>query len=914
MMNGTPLKNALPRIRFWELLTLLLLAAVVSGYFYHQYQTQQRRHTQHHIEALEVAYRSTLQTYRLDIVTRLRYQILQPEVFALMAQAQHAPETELAVLRGQLYRQLKSVYEELQGLGLYQFQFHLPDDRVLLRFHLPHEVGDALYALRPSLYIANTHQHPVSGFEIGRTRSGFRNVYPIMDQGRHLGSVELSHPFEHLQTHLQHLLNDSEYTFLLDRRAVLQRIEPPYLEKYAPSALHPEYMHENPAITRLLRHASPTPLMHALAPSLRQNPDIQRQMHAGQTFAVPLIHHGQGYTVTFLAISDLSGYPIAYVVRLAESPELPAQRDALVLQYLLALALLLGLALAIHHLRRQQQRLRLYAQIFQHSGEAILVTDRDNRIIDINPAFTHLTGYELHEIRYQNPRLLKSQHTHPQIYQNLWETLKQTGHWQGELWDRRKDGSVYPKWVSISVIRDEGHAITHHIASFIDISERKAAEAHIERLAHHDALTGLLNRYSLESRLEQALFSAKREYHTLAVLFIDMDRFKLINDTLGHSVGDCLLQDVARRLLQNVRESDIVARQGGDEFVVVLINPDSTHGVTLIAHKILKSLAHTYTIEEHSLHTSPSIGVAMYPHDGDTVDTLLKNADTAMYHAKEQGRNNIQFFAEEMTQQANERMALERDLRQALAKQQLSLRYQPQVKADTQKVCGFEALLRWEHPEKGFIPPDRFIALAEEAGLIEDMGAWVLEEACAQLSRWQTQGFHGLRMAINLSAYQLRSPRLVEQVQQCLQRYALSAEDLELEVTESVAMESPEQAIEQLRALRDVGVRLAIDDFGTGYSSLAYLKHLPIQTLKLDRSFVHNIESDSNNAAISAATVALAHTLGLEVVAEGVENPAQRDLLAYEHGCDYLQGYLFGKPETAAQATVYLQQTLGVRT
>ncbi len=547
-----------------------------------------------------------------------------------------------------------------------------------------------------------------------------------------------------------------------------------------------------------------------------------------------------------------------------------------------------------------EEALRLYANVFEHSGEAILITDRENRIVAINQALTHYTGFEIDDLRGQNPRVLASGHTPPETYQALWAAVHSTGFWQGELWDRRKDGGAYPKWAAISVIRDAAGEVTHHIASFTDISERKAAEARIDYLAHHDPLTGLFNRFNLENRLSQAILQARRDNTVLAVMFIDMDRFKVINDTLGHHAGDQLLVEVARRLERCVRESDIVARLGGDEFVVVLTGLAEGMDAAPLAEKILRALAAEYAVAGHHLHSAASIGISVFTaggEDGEDGETLMKHADTAMYHAKDQGRNNYQFFTARMNAAASERMLLERDLRAALAGGQFMLYYQPKVNAADGALRGVEALVRWNHPQQGLIPPLRFIPVAEETGMIEALGAWVLEEACRQLAAWRREGFD-LGMAVNLSAQQLRSPQLIAEVASAMARHGLRSGDIELEITESVAMADPAHAIDQLRALRALGVDLAIDDFGTGYSSLAYLKLLPIQTLKLDRAFVRDIEDDTNDAAISAATLALAHSLGLRVVAEGVETTGQRDFLV-AHQCDLLQGYLYGRPQPA---------------
>ncbi len=555
----------------------------------------------------------------------------------------------------------------------------------------------------------------------------------------------------------------------------------------------------------------------------------------------------------------------------------------------------------ITELRHAEEALRLYANIFEHSGEAIMVTDHDNRIIAVNPAFTRQTGYDLAQIAGCDPSILSSGRTPRETYTAMWAALEERGYWQGELWDRNRNGTVYPKWAAISAIRDVQGRITHYIAGFTDISERKAAEERIEHLAHHDSLTGLFNRYNLEIRLSQALLSAHRDGSHLAVMFIDLDRFKVINDTLGHHIGDLLLMEVAHRLRHCVRESDIVARLGGDEFVVVLGGLATPEEASPVAAKILHTLGQPYEIGRDRLHTSPSIGISVYPEDGTDSGTLMKNADTAMYHAKEQGRNNLQYFTAALNAAAGERMALERELRLAIEAGQFELHYQPQFAALAPAgtlPCGVEALVRWRHPQRGLVPPLRFIPIAEETGLIEAIGTWVLDEACRQFAQWKATGSGPARISVNLSAHQLRNPALVANIARLLTRYALKEDELELEITESVAMSDPAGAIEQLQALRAIGVRLAIDDFGTGYSSLAYLKRLPIQVLKLDREFVRDIESDPNDAAISAATLTLAHSLGLEVVAEGVETEAQREFLV-AHRCDKLQGYLLGRPEPA---------------
>lgn len=563
---------------------------------------------------------------------------------------------------------------------------------------------------------------------------------------------------------------------------------------------------------------------------------------------------------------------------------------------------------AFESLTTAEARTRLFSSVFQQGGEAFVVTDRENRIVEVNDAFTRLTGYSPAEVIGRNPRILSSGHTTPDEYRDMWRAIERKGFWQGEMWDRYKDGHTYPKWMTISVVRDNEGRIGNYIATFANISELKAAEDKIRFLAHHDALTGLPNRLNLQARLDQILAVARREGQQVAVVFIDLDNFKHINDSLGHKVGDGLLVEVANRLRNCVRASDVVARLGGDEFVVVLENAGAL-AVPQVVDKIIKSLAAPCRIDEFNLHTMASFGISLFPDDGEAVEVLMKNADTAMYHAKAIGKNGYQFFATAMNVAATERLALESDLRQALAEGHLCLHFQPQIDVPSGRVVGMEALARWPHPERGMIPPDKFIPIAEQSGLIIALGAWVLDEALRQLTEFEKSGLSGLRVAVNLSAHQLRDPGLPDAIDEALGRHGLAPSRLELEITESVAMDNPEKTAQLFGQLRKKGIGLAIDDFGTGYSSLAYLKQLPFHRLKIDRSFVKDIEDDKNDAVICAATLSLAHSLGLEVVAEGVETPAQHAFLA-GLGCDLVQGYYYSRPLPPAACADYIRAAM----
>ena len=568
---------------------------------------------------------------------------------------------------------------------------------------------------------------------------------------------------------------------------------------------------------------------------------------------------------------------------------------------------MLGTSQDVTGLHQMESRLQLLASAFQCSGEAILITDRDNNIVTVNPAFTRLTGYAEEEAIGRNPRFLSSGRTTPEEYREMWRAIIEHGFWQGEVWDRRKDGGTYPKWVSISVITNSEGETSHYIAHFTDVSSERAAEAQLQHMAHHDALTGLLNRLSLKGRLDQALAAARRDGVRVALLFIDLDRFKVINDTLGHHIGDKLLIEVAARLKDSVRDSDVVARLGGDEFVIMLSDMENSASAAVVAEKLVRNIGDPYRIDGYDLYTTPSIGVAIFPSDGENGDVLMKNADAAMYHAKAAGRNNFQFFDARMNDAALERLKIEHSLRQALAREEFCVHYQPIIEIASGQVSAFEALVRWEHPEMGMVPPGNFIGIAEETGLIQPIGEWVFWTACRQLAEFNTAGFRGLKMCINISAMQLRNGNLPILARGAIEAFGLEPETLVFEITESVAMQKPEETARILQQLSEMGVGLAIDDFGTGYSSLSYLRMFPIDHLKLDRSFVQEIGKGPGSSVICDATIGLAHNLGLKLVAEGVETQAQYDYLQQE-GCDLIQGYLFSRPIPATDALVFIRQ------
>ncbi|MBI3773428.1 MAG: EAL domain-containing protein [Gammaproteobacteria bacterium] len=559
------------------------------------------------------------------------------------------------------------------------------------------------------------------------------------------------------------------------------------------------------------------------------------------------------------------------------------------------------------HLRDQEETLRLAAHVFDSSSEGIVFTDANTRIVAVNKAYTEITGYSREEILGQNPRLFQSHWQDRDFYEGMWHALRSDGHWEGEIWDRRKDGSLYAQWLTINANRDEAGQISHYVGICTDITERKQTQERIQHLAYHDPLTDLPNRLLLQDRIGLAIAEAQRDKTMIAVLFMDLDRFKTINDSLGHLVGDKLLQQVAQRLASCLHEADTISRIGGDEYVIVLPNIAETSKVADIAHDILKALSAPVLVEGRTFHTSASIGISLYPNDGQDVQTLMKYADTAMYHAKENGRNNFQFFTPQLNLWASERLAMENDLRLALERSEFLIHYQPQVDAISGRVVGLEALLRWQHPEKGMLLPNRFIPTAEETGLIIPLGEWVLRSVCSQGVLWQQQGLQPLPIAVNLSAVQFRQADLVQSISRTLDSTGLPPQFLELELTESMLMQQSAPNTAMLERFSSMGIKLSIDDFGTGYSSLSYLKRFPIDRLKIDQSFVRDITTDSEDAAIVTAIIALAHSLEIEVIAEGVETRQQRDFL-YRQGCYLYQGYLCARPMPAEDVAAYLQQ------
>ena len=559
--------------------------------------------------------------------------------------------------------------------------------------------------------------------------------------------------------------------------------------------------------------------------------------------------------------------------------------------------------------RRAEQWERIAATAFE-SQQGMFITDARAVILRVNQAFTDITGYTADDCIGKTPKLLSSGRHDASFYAAMRETLVRTGTWQGEIWNRRKNGEIYPEWLTISAVKDNEGRVTNFVSMLTDITMRKAAQEEIRHLAFYDALTGLPNRRLLHDRLRLALMASARRDRQGALLFIDLDNFKTLNDTLGHDMGDRLLQQVGKRLSGCVRERDTVARLGGDEFVVMLEDlgqraDDAAGQSRNIGEKILAVLNRPYDLDGQEYHNTPSVGITLFGGGNDGIDELMKRADLAMYEAKAMGRNTLRFFDPQMQAVVTARASLEKDLREALQKRQLLLFYQPQVDAAGSAI-GAEALVRWQHPRRGMVSPAEFIPLAEETGLILPLGLWVLETACAQLAVWDAQpGRECFSVSVNVSARQFRQPNFVEQVLAVLASSGANPRNLKLELTESMLLDNTQEMIARMSALKERGVGFSLDDFGTGYSSLSYLKRLPLDQLKIDQSFVQDLLTDPNDEVIARTIVVLASTLGLSVIAEGVETVEQRDALAAQ-GCHAYQGYLFSRPLPVADFDAFL--------
>lgn len=554
-----------------------------------------------------------------------------------------------------------------------------------------------------------------------------------------------------------------------------------------------------------------------------------------------------------------------------------------------------------------EERLRLHAAAVASTRDAVVITDLEARILATNPAFTEITGYSEAAVLGENPRILNSGRHDRAFFQSMWASLLETGHWQGEIWNRRKSGEIYPGWLSISTVRNSEGAPTHYVAVATDLTQLRQSEEKSQRLVHYDPLTNLANRLLLPARLQHSLERAGRQNCRVGVLVIDLNEFKVVNDSLGYSAGDELLLAVAGRLKNRLRDVDTLARTGTDDFVAVVEGIHDYHDTEVVAKGLLVALEEPFSLTcGQEVFIRASIGIAVFPEDGTTPEDLLRNANAAMNRAQKQWGNHLVFYTDEMNSQAVLQLVLEAGLRRALEQEEFVLHYQPKVDLRTGRVTGAEALLRWHRSGHGIVPPLHFIPIAEKSGLIVEIGNWVIKEVCRQLRIWQENGLPDISVAVNVSACQFNS-ELMTTVADALENNGVEPERLMLELTENMVVDEPEMAVARMTDLKRLGVQLSLDDFGTGYSSLSYLSRFPINQLKIDRSFVENIVTDPSSATIANSIIALAHRLQLQVVAEGVETESQLGYLR-QNGCDEIQGFYFSRPIPAEDFAALLCQ------
>ncbi|CAA7620013.1 conserved hypothetical protein [Candidatus Terasakiella magnetica] len=651
------------------------------------------------------------------------------------------------------------------------------------------------------------------------------------------------------------------------------------------------FVHCNPAFCQMVGYDEPA--LQATTSFSITHPDdrhLQIRMHEEMTggsresyeLTKRYTHH-DGHTVwgrlTVTAIRDSAGGELKFTVAVVED---------------------------ITERKRLEDQMRLAATVFENTGEGLFVTDENEHIIHVNPAFTDLTGYDAAEVLGNTPEMLASGRHPPEYTQHIREILAETGKWQGEIWNRRKTGEMFAVWQNTAIVRNERGELTNFVSVFSDITSRKQAEEQLSYQANHDPLTRLPNRTLFQERLGRALTRAHRAQSMVALLFIDLDHFKQINDTLGHLAGDILLQQVAERLSGCVRQGDTVARLAGDEFTVILEDIADSRDAALVSHKILSVMSMPFDLQGHEGRISSSIGVALYPTDAGDQQTLVKLADAAMYRAKHQGRNTCRFHSETINAQAFERLALENSLRHALDRDEFSLHYQPIFDSHTGKIVAVETLLRWNHPEIGLVMPAQFLPLAEETGLILPIGQAAILAACRQAKAWHDMGFSDLKIGVNLSPRQLRTPELLEDIASALEQSGLSPTSLELDVPEGIVTDKAQDMSGVFANFSTLGLSISIDDFGSGYSSFAFLRRLPAHTLKIDQDFVRSISDEPDGAEIITAIIAVARGLKMAVTAPGIETEEQYHAIA-KYECDRVQGYLFARPMPAAEMTEFLK-------
>ncbi|MCU7883212.1 MAG: EAL domain-containing protein [Candidatus Thiodiazotropha sp. (ex Lucinoma annulata)] len=1010
--------------RFQLPLLLLILLCMVGMILFINYRYEVDSHQQLFKITQQMAVASILDSYQQMIEVIFEERFNAPQIISLIAQTKHANETQLAQIRGKLYRRFYSTYENLHNKDIRTLQFVLANGKSFLRFNRPDLFGDSISNDRPLLNKVLKGEAQGGILENGRIYPCYRYAFPLISDGEVVGIVDFGISFDAIRHSLSRVnqVTGSNYSFIINRDLLESISHPSSRNLYRNSTISNNYLIEH----QLYSHLSSE--IDEIDSVLQNSQSIQQAIDSGNSSATEICLKGSKcYSISLQPVMDSKQRTAGYIVNYTPMEDLNYLRQSHLSAFLLGGLLLLIAGFALYRWLLSNQRLRtisdhmaegmyvmdpsgsiLYVnptacQLLKYSkqellgqdahvllhrdstghafpheacsiqrhtlnginyksdeelfrcrdgkiirasvvssplwsngrlsgsvvlfrdinaeyevkqrllrsdvafsslAEGVMVTDNKGRIQAVNRAFSVITGYSEKDVLGKNPRILKSGQHDDVFYQALWHQVIHTGGWEGEIWNRRKNGEIYPEFLRITSVKDSSGEITEYVATFSDITEKRQHEQQLRKLAYNDTLTNLHNRTAFLEMFERALAHSQRRETRCALLYLDLDRFKKINDTLGHVVGDEVLVEAAARLQQAVRSEDEVARLGGDEFIVMLEDIPDNDAPARVARKILSLLMQPIMSEPHMLHITASIGIAIFPEDGRDATTLLKNADAAMYMAKHVGRNNFHYFTPAMAEKEEDRFKLEIDLHTALLNDEFMLYYQPKIDLHSGEITGIEALLRWQHPQRGLLKAGEFLSVAHDAGVMRDITNWVITESCTQLQAWLDAGLQPGRVAINIDAHTFNSSDAYDQIGRTVQITGISPHLVELEIPESGLLE---KAFDDVfwRQMVDLGFILTIDDFGTGESSLFRLKHLPVNMLKIDKSFIRDIESDADDRAIIHTVIAMGKSLGLMVLAEGVENHQQLCFLQ-EMGCDQVQGHLISEPQPAQVISEFL--------
>lgn len=914
----------------------LVLAALLGAFHYSLYQHEEHeiiRDFATSLKSTEAFYQRALQRRGNKLGAALEF-VRHDE--SLRAALRAKNRDALMQRTGPLFEQLRARYH------ITHFYFTDAARVNLLRVHQPERFGDTIN--RNTTLAAEKTGETSIGAELGPLGTfTLRAVAPLSDNNERIGYVELGAEIEDILEDLQRVIG-VDHVLLIDKQFLVREDWENGMRMLGREA--DWHKLPNMAISHQTVNLPSEQLTRLL--SSPGQPDRSMEITVG----------GNRYQGGTIPLMDMKGKQVGYFAILRDTTQIHntmyATSAALSIFSLVLGGMLIGLFYAItkrterrldnaylrlaqqgqereamqerhigeleverdklrrsqEELQKNEKKLLLAGKVFDNSTEGIMITDARGHILQVNRAFIAITGYSEADAIGQTPRLLRSDRHDDAFYQAMWDALAEFGYWQGEIWNRRRNGEIYPQWLSLIAIRDEQGETLNYLSVFADLTDKKQSDARAHHLAHYDPLTELPNRLMLEERLKQALASAQKENQLVALLYLDLDRFKAINDTLGYPVGDKLLQAVAERLAGQIRDSDTIARFSGDEFTIELSNVGSPQNAEMVAKKALNALVEPFNLGQHEIFLTASIGIALSPTDAGSMDEMIQHADTAMSHAKAQGGNCYHFYSADMNAMAAQRLSMESQLRKALNRNEFVLYYQPQICLHTDSIVGMEALIRWQHPERGLVPPVEFIPLLEATGLIVPVGEWVLRTACAQNSAWQAAGLPPVSVAVNLSARQFHQSDLAAMIKHALQDAELAPGYLELEITESILIQNLQATLATLNHLDLLGIRISIDDFGTGYSSLSYLKRLPISKIKIDKSFIHDICTDPDDEAIANAVISLGHSMQMEVIAEGVETQEQLERLRAQ-GCDKIQGYYYSRPLPADEiASLFGQELL----